>query len=141
MGFALPAAVAAQLVHSHRRVVCFSGDGGLMLAAAELETAVRRGLPIVVVVFDDGALSLIRVKQEQRAMPGDPLTYRGPDFAALARSFGMAAWTVSTEDALREAVVRAQEVATPTLIAARIDPSGYGATLEAVRGAAGGATG
>ncbi|HEY3064316.1 MAG TPA: thiamine pyrophosphate-binding protein [Methylomirabilota bacterium] len=141
MGFALPAAVAAQLLHRDRRVVCFTGDGGLMLAAAELETAVRRELPLVVVVFDDGALSLIRVKQEQRAMPGDSLTYRGPDFAALAKSFGMAAWTVTTEHALRDAVVRAQEAATPALIAARIDPSGYRATLEAVRGAAGGATG
>jgi acetolactate synthase-1/2/3 large subunit len=134
MGFALPAAVAAQLVHPGRRVVCFTGDGGLMLAVAELETAVRRRLPLMIVVFDDGALSLIRVKQQQRAMAGDPLTYAGPDLAALARSFGMPAWSVGTEDALREAIVRAQESAMPALIAARIDPSGYGATLEAVRG-------
>jgi acetolactate synthase I/II/III large subunit len=107
-----------------------------MLAVAELETAVRRRLPLIIVVFDDGALSLIRVKQQQRAMPGDSLTYQGPDLAALAKSFGMAAWRVETETALREAVVRAQQSAAPALIAARIDASGYGATLDAVRGPA-----
>src|SRR5262245_16826608 len=64
MGFALPAAIAAQLVHPGRRVLCLTGDGGLMMVAAELETVARLGLPVGIVVFDDAALSLIAVKQE-----------------------------------------------------------------------------
>ena len=65
MGFALPAAIAAQLVHPGRRVICFTGDGGLMMVASELETVARLRLPIVIVVFNDAALSLIEVKQAE----------------------------------------------------------------------------
>src|SRR5882724_3704020 len=59
MGFALPAAIAAQIVHPDRRVICFTGDGGLMMVVAEFETVARLRLPIVIVVFNDAALSLI----------------------------------------------------------------------------------
>ena len=79
MGFALPAAIAAQLVHPDRRVVCFTGDGGLMMVAAELETVARLRLPIVIVVFNDAALSLIEVKQEQKGFAGASMRYAGPD--------------------------------------------------------------
>ncbi|HKZ05258.1 MAG TPA: thiamine pyrophosphate-dependent enzyme, partial [Methylomirabilota bacterium] len=135
MGFALPAAIAAQLQHPDRRVVCFTGDGGLMMVASELETAARLGLPIVVVVFDDQALSLIEVKQEQRGIAGASMRYGGPDFAALARAFGIRAWIAEDEQAFRNALFAAQAVAGPTLIDARIDASGYRRTLEIVRGA------
>ena len=77
MGFALPAAIAAQLVHPDRRVVCFTGDGGLMMVASELETVARLGLPIVIVVFNDAALSLIEVKQEQKGFEGVSMRYAG----------------------------------------------------------------
>jgi acetolactate synthase-1/2/3 large subunit len=134
MGFALPAAIAAQLVHPERRVLCFTGDGGLMLAVAELETLNRLGLPVIVIVFDDAALSLIRIKQDQRGMAGDALTYRGPDLVALARSFGLAAFAADDEGTLQQALARALAGRGPALIDARIDPSPYRAVLEAVRG-------
>ena len=77
-------------------MVCFTGDGGLMMVAAELETVARLRLPIVIVVFDDQALSLIDVKQEQRGLAGTSMRYAGPDLAALARAFGIRAWSRRT---------------------------------------------
>lgn len=137
MGFALPAAIAAQLVHPDRRVLAFTGDGGLMMAVAELETAVRLAVPIVVIVVHDGALSLIKIKQDQRGSRELPLTSTGPDLAALARSFGMATFAAETEETLRRAVVHALAVNRPALIDARIDAAGYPTILEQSRGAQG----
>ncbi len=138
MGFALPAAIAAQLVHPERRVLCLTGDGGLMMVAAELETVARLGLPIVVVVFDDGALSLIAVKQEQRGVAGASMRYAGPDLAALARAFGIEAHVATDEISLGRGLEAALARARPSMVIARIDPSGYRRTLEIVRGRPGG---
>ena len=135
MGFALPAAIAAQLAHPDRRVVCFTGDGGLMMVAAELETVKRLGLPIVIVVFNDHALSLIKIKQEQKGYGEGDMSYCGPDFPSLARSFGIEAFAVATESELEEAITAAMASKGPVLIDARIDPSGYRAMLETIRGA------
>jgi acetolactate synthase-1/2/3 large subunit len=134
MGFALPAAIAAQLVHPDRRVVCFTGDGGLMMVAAELETVARLRLPILIVVFDDEALSLIEVKQEQKGFEGVSMRYAGPDLPALARAFGLRAFTATDEATLHRALIAAQTAPGPALIDARIDASGYRAMLEIVRG-------
>ena len=134
MGFALPAAIAAQLVYPERRVLCLTGDGGFMMVAAELETMARLRLPITVIVFNDAALSLIEVKQEQRGYAGASMRYAGPDLAALAKSFGVAARVVTDEAAFTSALVAAQGEARPLLVDARIDPSGYRAMLEIVRG-------
>ncbi|HEU4439522.1 MAG TPA: thiamine pyrophosphate-dependent enzyme, partial [Methylomirabilota bacterium] len=135
MGFALPAAIAAQLVHPDRRVVCFTGDGGLMMVAAELETVARLRLPILIVVFDDQALSLIEVKQAQKGFQGASMRYAGPDLGALARAFGLRAFTVTDEATLHQALIAAQTAPGPALIDARIDASGYRRMLEIVRGA------
>ena len=135
MGFALPAAIAAQLVHPDRRVVCFTGDGGLMMVAAELETVARLRLPLLIVVFNDEALSLIGTKQEQKGFEGVSMRYRGPDLVALARAFGLRAFTATDEPTLERALIGAQTAPGPALIDARIDPSGYRRMLEIVRGA------
>lgn len=135
MGFALPAAIAAQLVHPDRRVLCFTGDGGLMMVAAELETAARLRLPIVVIVFDDGALSLIAAKQEQRGLDAAALRYAGPDLVALGRSFGFTTHLAEDEAGVMAGLHAALARPAPTLLVARIDPSGYRRTLDLVRGA------
>ena len=137
MGFALPAAIAAQLACPEQRVVCFTGDGGFMMVAAELETAARLCLPITVIVFNDAALSLIEIKQEQKGYTGASMRYAAPDLALLARSFGVTAWTASDEAGFARALVAAQGAPGPTLIDARIDPSGYRRMLEIVRGPGG----
>ena len=135
MGFALPAAIAAQLVHPDRRVICFTGDGGLMMVASELETVARLRLPIVIVVFNDAALSLIEVKQAQKGFAGVSMRYAGPDLLALGRAFGLRALAATDEATLSSALIAAQTAPGPTLIDARIDPSGYRTMLEIVRGA------
>jgi acetolactate synthase-1/2/3 large subunit len=134
MGFALPAAIAAQLACPERRVLCLTGDGGFMMVAAELETAVRLQLPITVIVFNDAVLSLIAVKQEQKGYEGVSMRYAGPDPAALARAFGMPARTVTDEPGFAAALAASQTSPGPTLIDARIDLSGYREMLEIVRG-------
>jgi acetolactate synthase-1/2/3 large subunit len=111
-----------------------TGDGGFMMVAAELETAVRLRLPITVIVFNDAALSLIEIKQEQKGYAGASMRYAGPDLAVLAGSFGMTSWTVTDEAGFTSALIAAQRAQAPTLIDARIDPSGYRRMLEIVRG-------
>src|SRR5690348_10887290 len=69
MGYAIPGALAARLAHPDRPVVAFTGDGGCMMAIAEIQTSVREKLPIVVVVLDDEEIGLIRVKQEIKGIP------------------------------------------------------------------------
>ena len=68
MGYGLPAAVAAQLVHPDRVVVCFTGDGDFVMSSPELATAVQYGLPIVVLLVNNGMYATIRMHQE-RAYP------------------------------------------------------------------------
>ncbi|PYO38062.1 MAG: hypothetical protein DMD86_01205 [Candidatus Rokuibacteriota bacterium] len=91
-------------------------------------------LPILIIAFDDGALSLIQIKQEQKGYEGAAMRHEGPDLAALARSFGLTAFAAADERALRSALVSALATPGPTLIDARIDPSGYRRMLEIVRG-------
>lgn len=136
MGFALPAAIAAGLEHPGGPVLCFTGDGGLLMVAAELETVARFGLPLVIAVFNDQGLALIRAKQAQRGFPPHGVDYVGPDLVALARGFGLAAFAVTREGELAEAF-RAALAKAPALLDIRIDPSGYRAILEAIRGVPG----
>src|SRR5262245_38663063 len=134
MGFALPAAIAAQLVAPDRRVVCLTGDGGLLMVAAELATVGRLRLPIIIIVFNDGAPSLIQIKRDQKGHSGLPLSYSKTDLAALAGSFGIEAFTADNEPGFQTALFSALVSSRPSLIDARIDPSGYRRTLELVRG-------
>jgi acetolactate synthase I/II/III large subunit len=135
MGFALPAAIAAALVRPDRRVVCLTGDGGLGMCLAELETLARLALPVTVVVFDDAALSLIAVKQRPGGHGGPgAVTYRDVDFAAVAAGLGVPAERVTTPVALAAALAGAAAAEGPRLIDAVLDPSGYGDVLAAIRG-------
>ena len=89
MGYGLPAAIAAALVHRDRPVVALVGDGGLAMSMAELETAVRIGARVVVVVFDNERFGTIRMWQERRGAGIGVATELGPvDFAAIARACG-----------------------------------------------------
>jgi acetolactate synthase-1/2/3 large subunit len=135
MGFALPAAIAAALVRPELSVVCFTGDGGLGMVLAELETLARLHLPVVVVVFNDSALSLIAVKQQPDGQGGaDAVSYRATDFAAIARGCGLDAARVKDVDGYRAAITTALARRTPTLIDAEVDPACYGPLLDTIRG-------
>ncbi len=110
MGYGLPAAIAAGLVHRDRAVVALVGDGGLGMTLAEVETAVRCGLRTVILVFDNQAYGMIRTYQERRPGGAAVATDLGPiDFAAAGRALGARGVRVEDdagfEPALRQALV------------------------------------
>jgi acetolactate synthase-1/2/3 large subunit len=88
MGVSLPAAIAAKLVYPKRRVVVVTGDGGFMMNSQELETAVRLGLDLVVVVFNDSALGMIRMKQMADGYGNFGVEFKNPEMVTYAGSFG-----------------------------------------------------
>ncbi|HEX9540265.1 MAG TPA: thiamine pyrophosphate-dependent enzyme [Streptosporangiaceae bacterium] len=138
MGFALPAAIAAALCVPGEPVIAFTGDGGLGMALMEIETAVRHRLRIVLVVFNDATLSLIKIKQFPAGQGGaDTVGYRPVSFAPIAAAMGAAAASVTDVAGLVAALARALGRAGPTLIDARVDPAGYPAVMDLTRGAAG----
>ncbi|MBI5561379.1 MAG: acetolactate synthase large subunit [Deltaproteobacteria bacterium] len=88
MGAGLSAAIAARLVHPGRRVACVSGDGGFMMNSQELETAIRLGVDITVVIINDGGYGMIKWKQDALSMPSFGLDFGNPDFVKYAESYG-----------------------------------------------------
>ena len=134
MGFALPAAIAAALHDPARGGLAFTGDGGLMMCLAELATAAEAGARCVTVVFNDGALSLIDIKQQQRQLPPEGVRWARADFARIAEGFHVRGFTARNEDEYREALRKAFAHDGPSLIDVPIDPAGYGAQLQAMRG-------
>ena len=138
MGFAQPAAIAAALCSTTQLVVAFTGDGGLGMTLAEIETAARLRLRIAVVVFNDGALSLIKIKQRPAGQGGPEAVDFGPvSYARAAQALGAAAVTVSTEKDLAAALSEASGRDGPTVIDVQVDPAGYPAIMELSRGEAG----
>jgi acetolactate synthase-1/2/3 large subunit len=131
MGFAVPAAIGASLARPGELVVALTGDGGLAYHVAELETAARAGARIVVVVFNDASLSLIRIKHR-----GDraALDFTPSDFARIAAGFGFAARRVETQPELRAALAEAVARDSGTLVDVRLSGAEYAATLKAIRG-------
>jgi acetolactate synthase-1/2/3 large subunit len=122
MGYALPAALAAALVHRERRVVALVGDGGLGMTLAELETAVREEAHLIVVVFDNEQYGMIRLHQDRAGSPASPATDLGPlDFAAAARACGARGLRVDTSSAFEAAFRTALASATPTVIQVAVD--------------------
>jgi acetolactate synthase-1/2/3 large subunit len=133
MGFAVPGAMGARLAHPDRPIVAFTGDGGFLMAVAELQTAAREQLPIIVLVLDDQEIGLIRVKQEIKGIAPHGVHIGGIDWEKLGHAFGADAIVVETEQALSNALSAALKSQRTTVIAARIDPSGYVAQFNALR--------
>jgi acetolactate synthase-1/2/3 large subunit len=133
MGYAIPGAMGARLVHPDRPIVAFAGDGGALMAIAELQTSVRESLPIIVVVFDDQEIGLIRVKQEIKGIPQYGVKIGGIDWVRLAQGFGADGYSVDSENALGDALKQASRSRRTAVIGCRIDPSGYVAQFNALR--------
>jgi acetolactate synthase-1/2/3 large subunit len=88
MGAGLPSAIAAALIHPDRKILAVCGDGGFMMNSQEMETAVRLGLHVVVLILEDNAYGMIRWKQEADHFPDFGLKFGNPDFVAYAKSYG-----------------------------------------------------
>jgi len=134
MGFALPAGIAAALHDPARGAVAFTGDGGLMMCVAELATAVDHRARLVSVVFNDGALSLIDVKQQQRQLPTEGVRWGRADFAMVAEGFGARGFRAQDEAGLATALDAAFAHDGPSLVDVQVDPAGYMQQLQAMRG-------
>ncbi len=136
MGYGLPAAVAAKAVHPDRPVVCFAGDGCLMMTVQEFATAVQYDLPITVVVSNNGIYGTIRMHQE-REYPGrvSGTNMVNPDFADLARAFGGHGEKVTRTEDFPAAFERAQASGKPAIVEVMTDPDAVSprATLSSIR--------
>ena len=134
MAFALPAAIAAALDEPTQPVMCFTGDGGLMMCLGELCTAIEVGARIVVVVFNDSALSLIDIKQQSKQLPSRGVRWSRHNFAQAMQALGGKGFEATSEAQFQEAMHQALTYDGPSLIDVQIDPSGYSQQLKAMRG-------
>jgi len=136
MGFGVPAALAAKLVHPGRVVVAVAGDGCFQMSGQELATAVQHRLDVVVLVVNNGMYGTIRMHQE-RSYPGRVIATDlvNPDFAALARAYGAHGEVVETTAAFPEAFERALAAGRPALLELRVDAEAMSpsVTLSALR--------
>ena len=123
MGYGLPAAIAAALRHKDRPVVCVAGDGCFMMYPQELATAVEYGASLIVLVANNGMYGTIRMHQE-RDYPGrvSGTSLKGPDYTALARSFGAHAERVTSAQDFPAAFARARAAGGVALIELVTDP-------------------
>lgn len=123
MGYGVPAAVAASLTYPGRVVVGFMGDGGFMMTAQEIATALHEGAHPVLLVFNNGMYGTIRMHQEKH-YPGRISATRltNPDFAAFAASFGAKSYVVTRNEDFLPAFNDAVKSGTAALIEIRMDP-------------------
>jgi acetolactate synthase-1/2/3 large subunit len=124
MGYALPAAIAAALVHRDRAVVAFAGDGGFAMTMAELETAVREKAKVIAIVFDNERYGTIRMHQDRRGGGDDgaiATDLGSMDFAAIARACGARGIRVETDAAFEQALRQALANDRPTVIQLALD--------------------
>jgi acetolactate synthase-1/2/3 large subunit len=100
MGAGLPSAMASAMVYPNRKVMAICGDGGFMMNSQEMETAVRLGLNITVLILRDDAYGMIRWKQANMGFEDFGLTYGNPDFVKYAESYGAKGHRVENAESL-----------------------------------------
>ncbi len=123
MGFAVPAAVGAKLVYPDRNVVTVNGDGGFLMNAQELETAVRIKTPFVNVIWENEQFGSIVWKQDKKFGTHFGTDFTNPDFVKLAEGFGLPAWRCGSADEFGERLRQALALDVPSLIVLPIDYS------------------
>jgi acetolactate synthase I/II/III large subunit len=123
MGFAVPAAIAAKLVHPARRVVTVNGDGGFLMNCQELETAVRLGTPFVNVIWENQQYGSIVWKQDKRFGGHFGTDFTNPDFVKLAEGFGMPGWRCEAPEDFGTHLQHALTLDVPSVIVLPIDYS------------------
>jgi acetolactate synthase-1/2/3 large subunit len=123
MGFALPTAIAAKLIEPARNVVAVSGDGGFLMNAQELETAVRLRTAVVNVVWENSQFGSIVWKQDKKFGRHFGTDFGNPDFVRLAEAFGMPAWRCESAEEFSQRLTHALGLDLPSLIVVPIDYS------------------
>ncbi len=121
MGFCIPAAIAAKLIHPDRKVVAIVGDGGFLMTSMELETASRLGTPFVTIIFKDDGYGLIKWKQSAKFGVDFGSDFKNPDFVQYARAFGMEGYRVERANELLPILKRALKEDIPCVIEVPVD--------------------
>lgn len=128
MGYAMPSAYAAKLVHPDRAVACVVGDGGFQMTAGELALARRLRLAVPVIVLNDGWLGLMKVKQERRSYPLSGV-YLGAPPESPSHYFGVPCRAAKTPEEFHAALDWAFALDGPTVIEAFVDAEAYSSTV------------
>jgi acetolactate synthase-1/2/3 large subunit len=123
MGAGLPSGITAKLLYPDHRVLAICGDGGFMMNCQEIETAIRYGIPIVVLVLNDNGFGFIKWKQKKMHFEDFGLDYGNPDFSLFARSFGAVGIRVKEDDDLAEVLEKAFALNKVAVIECPIDYS------------------
>jgi acetolactate synthase-1/2/3 large subunit len=123
MGFAVPAAIAAKLVHPDRKVVAVSGDGGFLMNSQELETARRLGTAFVNVIWENQQFGSIVWKQDRRFGRHFGTDFTNPDFVTLAQAFGLPAWRAASPEDFAARLRQALDLDVPSLLTVPVDYS------------------
>lgn len=136
MGYGVPSAVAAKCVHPERMVLSFNGDGDYLMNGQELATAAQYDAKVIFIVVNNGMYGTIRMHQEKN-YPGhvSGTQLKNPDFAALARAYGLHGETVDKTEDFEAAFERAWSAKTAALVECRVDPEAITprTTLSAIR--------
>jgi acetolactate synthase I/II/III large subunit len=125
MGFGVPAAIAAKLAHPARPVAALVGDGGFAMTATEIRLASAAELPVVFIVFADGSLNRIELKQMKLGYRSTATRIEDMDIAAMAQAMDCEGVRVTSAAELTKALDNVQGMTKPLVIEARIDPSQY----------------
>jgi acetolactate synthase-1/2/3 large subunit len=123
MGAGLPSAIGAKIVHPDRKVMAICGDGGFMMNSQEMETAVRLGLNLVVMILRDDAYGMIKWKQAGMGFPGFGLDYGNPDFVKYAESYGAKGHRLKTTEQLPDLLKECLDAKGVQLIEVPVDYS------------------
>jgi acetolactate synthase I/II/III large subunit len=123
MGAGLPSAMLAKLINPERKVVSVCGDGGFMMNSQEIETAVRLGLDMVVIILNDSAYGMIKWKQEGMGFNNFGLDYNNPDFVKYAESYGATGHRPTSHIEFRKVLAQALESKGVHLIDLAVDYS------------------
>jgi acetolactate synthase-1/2/3 large subunit len=132
MAFALPGAFAAKLINPGRRVLAAMGDGAFLMSAAEIETAVREGVHITILVWVDGGYGLIRWKEELTLGRTAAVSFGNPDFVRFAESFGARGYVIGAADELLPTLRRALDDPAVSVIACPVDYAENAKLVEAL---------
>ncbi|MBB4858403.1 acetolactate synthase-1/2/3 large subunit [Novosphingobium chloroacetimidivorans] len=123
MGAGLPSAMASAMVYPDRKIVAVCGDGGFMMNSQELETAVRLGLNLTVLILNDNGYGMIRWKQANMGFEDFGLTYGNPDFVKYAESYGAVGHRVESAAHLGELLAHCRDTPGVHLIDCPVDYS------------------
>ena len=123
MGAGLPSAIASKMVYPEKRVVAVCGDGGFMMNSQELETAVRLGLNVVVLILNDNAYGFIKWKQQSMGFADFALDYGNPDFVKYAEAYGAKGYKIKKAADLLPTLEKAFKQKGPVIIECPIDYS------------------